>query len=73
MEGSTVFNLPGANAIVNTGNPFRLLSLPAVKRIIGKPVTLASGLASGELKKAPNFITGALDLAGHTKMVSVQY
>jgi sarcosine reductase len=73
MESSTVFNLPGANAIVNTGNPFRLLSLPAVKRIIGKPVTLASGLASGELKKAPNFITGALDLAGHTKMVSVQY
>jgi len=73
MESSTVFNLPGANAIVNTGNPFRLLSLPAVKKVIGKMVTLPSGPASGELKKAPNFITGALDLAGHTRMVSVQY
>ena len=72
-EGSTVFNLPGANAIVNTGNPFRLLSLPAVKKIIGKPVILPSGPASGELRKAPNFITGALDLAGHSRMVSVQY
>lgn len=73
-ESSTVFNLPGANAIVNTGNPFHTLQLPAVRRIIGKPVTLPSGVpASGALKKAPNFITGALDLAGHTKMVAVQY
>ena len=73
-ESSAVFNLPGATAIVNTGNPWQLLQLPAVKRTIGKSVTLPSGVSSnGELKKAPNFITGALDTEGHSKMVSVQY
>lgn len=73
-ESATVFNLPGARAIVNTGNPFRLVSLPAVERIIGKPVILPSGVsANGALKKAPNWISGALDQEGHSKMVSVQY
>jgi len=74
IESGTVFNLPGAKAIVNTGNPFRLVSLPAVERIIGKPVILPSGVsADGELKKAPNWISGALDQEGHSKMVSVLY
>jgi len=73
-DSSTVFNLPGANAVINTGNPFRVLRLPAVKRTIGKTVVLPTGVSSdGEIRKAPNFIIGALDLAGHTHMVSVQY
>jgi len=73
-DSSTVFNLPGAQAIVNTGNPFRTLELPAVKKAIGKFVVLPSGLpCDGKIRKAPNFIVGALDIAGHTKRVSVQY
>jgi len=74
IEGSIVFNLPGANAIVNTGNPFRTLQLPAVERTIGKSVILPSGAPShGELNRTSNVITGALDVAGHSKIVSIQY
>ena len=75
MESATVFNLPGAKAIVNTGNFFwQLVSLPAVGRTIGKSVVLPSGVsADGELKKALNWISGALDQEGHSKMVSVRY
>ncbi|MBW1803227.1 MAG: hypothetical protein JRJ85_21165, partial [Deltaproteobacteria bacterium] len=73
-DSSTVFNLPGAQAIVNTGNPFRIFDLPAVEKVIGKTVVLPSGLAcDGEIRKAPNFIIGSLDVAGHTKRVSVEY
>jgi glycine reductase len=73
-DSSTVFNLPGAQAIVNTGNPFRTLELPAVKKAIGKSVILPSGSpCDGKIRKTPNFIVGALDIAGHTKRVSVQY
>jgi len=74
IESGTVFNLPGARAIVNTGNEWELVRLPAVERTIGKSVILPSGVSSdGELKRAINWIAGALDQEGHSKMVSVRY
>ncbi|MFC1846061.1 glycine/sarcosine/betaine reductase component B subunit [Chloroflexota bacterium] len=74
IESGTVFNLPGARAIVNTGNEWELVRLPAVDRIIGRPVILPSGISSSdELNKAINWIAGALDQEGHSKIVSVRY
>jgi len=75
MESSVVFNLPGANAIVNTGNHFwHILDLPAVERTIGKPVILPSGVSSdGKLRKGLNWIKGGLDQEGHSKIMSVRY
>lgn len=74
IESGTVFNLPGASAIVNTGNEWELVSLPAVKRTIGKPVVLPSGVSSdAELKRALNWIAGAVDQEGHSKIISVRY
>ena len=74
IESGTVFNLPGARAIVNTGNEWELVGLPAVEKVIGRPVVLPSGVTSdGELNKAINWIAGALDQEGHSKIVSVRY
>jgi len=73
-ESGTVFNLPGARDIVNTGNEWELVRLPPVKRVIGRRVVLPSGTASdGELHKAINWIAGALDQEGHSRLVSVRY
>ena len=74
VESGTVFNLPGARAIVNTGNEWELVRLPSVERVMGRPVVLPSGVTSdGELDKAINWIAGALDQEGHSKIVSVRY
>jgi glycine reductase len=73
-EVGEVFNLPGARAIVSTANQYERLHLPAVKRIIGKQVTLPSGEAcNGELEKVFRFIRGGLDQEGITYVGSVRY
>ena len=65
---SIIFNLPGARAIVNTGNEWLTLILPPVERVIGTPVTLPSGISSnGELIKALNWLAGALDQEGRKR------
>jgi len=75
LDSGTVFNLPGAGSIVNTGNSFwQSIDLPAVDRIIGKPVILPSGVPSdGAFTKSLGWITGALDQEGHSTLVSVRY
>ena len=73
-EVGAVFNLPGASAIVSTSNQNWLISSPAVERIIGRPVTLPSGVSSnGELKKRARSIKGILDQLGHSNMRPVRY
>jgi len=73
-EVGEVFNLPGARAIVTTANQYEILHLPAVKRTIGKRVTLPSGEAcDGELEKVFRFIRGGLDQEGITHIGSVRY
>jgi len=74
VESGIVFNFPRANAIVNTGNEWLALDLPAADRVIGRPVSLLSGVTSnGELKKALNWITGAVDHFGRSMITSVRY
>jgi glycine reductase len=73
-EVGEVFNLPGARAIVSTANQYERLHLPAVKRTIGKHVTLPSGQAcDGELERVFRYIRGGLDQAGITHIASVRY
>ncbi len=74
VESGIVFNFPKANTIVNTGNEWLSVSLPAVDRVIGRPVTLPSGVSSnGALEKVLNWIVGAVDLLGRSKITSVRY
>jgi glycine reductase len=73
-EIGEVFNLPGARAIVTTANQYETLHLPAVKRTIGKRVTLPSGrTCDGELDRVFRFIRGGLDQEGITHIGSVRY
>jgi glycine reductase len=73
-EVGEVFNLPGACAIVSTANQYERLHLPAVKRTIGKKVTLPSGqTCDGELERIFRFIRGGLDQEGITYVGSVRY
>jgi glycine reductase complex component B subunit alpha and beta len=73
--GGALFNLPRVNAITVTstaiGGP---MSLPAMEKVIGRPVTLFSGVqASGEIKKMKRDIAGGEDQLGHSRVVSVRY
>ncbi|MBW1766048.1 MAG: hypothetical protein JRJ65_03235 [Deltaproteobacteria bacterium] len=73
-EIGEVFNLPGARAIVSTANQYTTLHLPCVERIIGKRVTLPSGVScDGELDKVFRFIRGGLDQEGITNIIPVRY
>jgi len=73
-ELGTVFNLPGASAIVSTANQFVSLELPPVERVIGRPVTLPSGVCSNHgLQKTFRYIRGALDQEGITRYRPVRY
>jgi glycine reductase len=73
-ELGTVFNLPGASSIVATANHFGTLPLPAVERIIGKSVTLPSGVnAADGFDKIIRGIRGALDQEGFSKYRPVIY
>ena len=73
-EVGEVFNLPGARAIVSTANQYTTLHLPCVERIIGKRVTLPSGVScDGELDKVFRFIRGGLDQEGITNIIPVRY
>ncbi|MFC1979808.1 glycine/sarcosine/betaine reductase component B subunit [Chloroflexota bacterium] len=74
VESGIVFNFPKANTIVNTGNEWLSVSLPAVERVIGRPVILSSGVSSdGTLEKVLNWIVGAVDLLGRSKITSIRY
>jgi sarcosine reductase len=71
---SVIFNLPKANALISTGNPLRTLKLPAVERIIGRPVTLPSGEPiTSTFDKRILFISGAVGQLGNSRMVAAQY
>jgi len=73
-ELGTVFNLPGASAIVSTANQFVSLELPPVEKVIGRPVTLPSGVSSNHgLQKTFRYIRGALDQEGITRYRPVRY
>jgi glycine reductase len=73
-ELGTVFNLPGASSIVATANHFGKLQLPAVKRVIGKSVTLPSGVHSEDgFEKIIRYIRGGLDQEGISKIMPVRY
>jgi len=73
-EIGEVFNLPGARAIVSTGNQYVPLHLPGVERIVGKRVTLPSGQpCDGELHKVFRFIRGGLDQEGITNIRPMRY
>jgi glycine reductase len=73
-EIGEVFNLPGARAIVSTANQYEMLHLPAVKRTIGKQVTLPSGSnGNGELDTIFRFVRGGLDQEGISNIASVRY
>jgi len=76
-DGGALFNLPKVNAItitgtVTTGGP---MVLPAVEKIIGRPVTLPpkGAPASGELRKMQRDIVGSGDQLGYSKLISVLY
>jgi len=71
---SVIFNLPKANALISTGSPLRTLKLPAVERIIGRPVTLPSGEPiTSTFDKRILFISGAVGQLGNSRMVAAQY
>jgi len=73
-EVGAIFNLPGASAIVSTANQNWLIDSPAVERVIGKPVTLPSGVtSSGELEKRVRSIRGVLDQVGHSYIRPFRY
>lgn len=73
-EIGAVFNLPGASAIVATANSNWLIQSPAVARVIGKPVTLPSGISSSdEIQKRARFIRGVLDQVGHSYIRPFRY
>jgi len=74
-EVGAVFNLPGASAIVATANQTWSFDSPAVDRVIGRPVTLPSGILSdGELNnKRARTIKGILDQVGHSYVRPFRY
>jgi glycine reductase len=73
-DSSVVFSFPKVDAMVSTGSPLRQVSLPAMKRLIGRPVTLPNGApASSEFNLRLLWISGAVGQLGNSKLVSVQY
>jgi len=72
--GGVVFNLPKAGAIIDTGCPLVKVTLPSMERIIGRPVTLPTGIpASGEMTGLAIFLSGAVGQLGDSNKVTVRY
>jgi len=72
--GITLFNLPGVDAIVSMGMPQQKLLLPAVEKIIGKPVMLpGEPPVDGEIERMVRWIRGAQDQVGFSRLTAVQY
>jgi len=71
---STIFSMPEVDAIVSMGTPYRLLTLPPVKRVIGRP-----GFApeeppiDGEIVRPLAGIKGALCQMGSSRLKAVRY
>jgi len=74
IEANVVYNLPKADTMVNVGYVHEPISLPSMKKIIGKPVNMSTGTpASGEFKRLLLLIRGAVQQIGDVKRVSVPY
>ena len=72
--GGALFNLPRVNAIIGTGTVWESIRLPAVEKIIGRPVSLPAGeSAKGEIERIKWRIPGATDQLGYSKRLSVLY
>lgn len=72
IEGGVLFSIPKVDAIVSTVSPSDVITLPAVDRVIGKPVTLRDGApVSGQLKMIRMWIQGSADQIGFSNQISV--
>lgn len=73
-EGGVIFNMPKVDALVSMASPSEFVTLPAVERIIGRPVLQRDGSsASGELKRIKMWIPGSVDQLGDSRLISVLY
>jgi glycine reductase len=73
-ELGTVFNLPGATAIVAIANQYVDIELPPMERVIGNAVKLPSGVSAYDgFPKIFRYIRGALDQEGISRWMPVRY
>ena len=74
FEAATIFNMPEVDAIVSMGTPFMPLTLPAMERIIGRPVALPEGPPiDGEIVRLLFWIKGTTSQLGHTRLIATRY
>jgi glycine reductase len=72
--GGALFNLPRVNVIIGTGSVWERIKLPSVQRLIGRLVTLPSGVkADGEIERIKWRIPGSTDQLGYSRQLSVIY
>lgn len=71
---ATIFSMPEVDAVVSMGTPFMELTLPAVKRVIGRPGASAGGPPiDGEIVRTIRWIKGAQDQLGSSTLRAVRY
>lgn len=68
-DGALIFDTPLADAIVNVGCYSRPIVLPAVKRVIGGPVTFEGGRpADGEIEVVFHLLCGVMNQIGISRV-----
>ena len=74
FHGILIFNVPEVDAIVSMGTPWDSITLPPMKRIIGKPVPLSEApKVSGEMVTKFRWIRGATTQLGSSRLIATQY
>jgi sarcosine reductase len=73
-EGTAIFNLPKADALISTGSPLRGIDIPVARRIIGRQGNLETGEScEGPFRRRLLFIAGAVGQLGNSKWVATRY
>ena len=69
-DGALLFSTPLADAIVNVGSFDMLITLPAMERVIGGPMTFPGNRpADGEINVLPYVIGGAVNVVGAARLM----
>ena len=67
-DGALLFSTPAANAVVNVGSYDKLITMPAVERVIGGPLTFPGDIpAEGEIEVPVYLVTGGMSQIGASK------
>jgi glycine reductase len=72
-ESCTLFNPERIDAVISMGSAMDMISLPAMKRIIGNPVDLPDGKSiAGENERMLRWIRGGWSQLGNSRLMAVR-